>query len=93
MKHVVSKLALQELEESREYYNLQKNGLGDEFAQYIRNSIDTIFETPYLYSVIIAPVHRKVISKFPYNIFYRVDDEAIVILSISHQNRKPFYKI
>jgi len=93
MKHIVSKLALKELEESQAYYNLQKVELGDEFVQHIKNDIDTIFETPYLYPVVVSPVHRKVISRFPYNIFYRVDDKAIVILSIAHQNRKPFYKI
>ena len=93
MKHIVSKLALKELEESQAYYNLQKVELGDEFVQHIKNNIDTIFATPYLYPVVVAPVHRKVISRFPYNIFYRVDDNAIVILSISHQHRKPFYKI
>ena len=93
MKHILSKLASRELEEGKEYYNLQKVTLGDEFEAHIRNSIDEIFKSPYLYPVIIAPVHRKVISKFPYNIFYRVDDKAIVILSISHQHRKPFYKI
>ena len=93
MKHIISKLALKELKENEEYYDLQKVGLGNEFAQYIENNIDDIFETTYLYPVIITPVHRKVISKFPYNIFYRVDDKAIVILSISHQHRKPFYKI
>ena len=93
MKHIVSKLALKELKESQEYYDLQKSGLGDEFAQYIKSSIDDIFVMPYLYPIVITPVHRKVISRFPYNIFYRVDDNTIVILSIAHQHRKPFYKI
>jgi len=93
MKRIVSKLALKELNESQSYYNLQKVELGDEFVHHIKNNIDAIFEAPYLYPVVITPVHRKVISRFPYNIFYRVDDKAIVILSISHQHRKPFYKI
>ncbi len=93
MKHLLSTLALKELEEGKAYYNLQKAALGDEFEETIRNSIEEIFKSPYLYPVIAAPVHRKVISRFPYNIFYRVDDDAIVILSIAHQHRKPFYTI
>ena len=56
MKHIVSKLALKELKESQEYYDLQKSGLGDEFAQYIKSSIDDIFVMPYLYPIVITPV-------------------------------------
>jgi len=93
MKHLLSTLALKELEEGKAYYNLQKAALGDEFEETIRNSIEEIFKSPYLYPVIAAPAHRKVISRFPYNIFYRVDDDAIAILSIAHQHRKPFYTI
>lgn len=93
MTYILSKLASLELEEGKEYYNLQKETLGDEFAEHMRQNIDEIFKSPHLYPIIIAPVHRKVISRFPYNIYYRVDDKAIVILSISHQHREPFYKI
>ena len=93
MKHLLSTLALKELEEGKAYYNLQKAALGDEFEETIRNSIEEIFKAPYLYPVIATPVHRKVISRFPYNVFYQIDDDAIVILSIAHQHRKPFYTI
>ncbi len=93
MKHLLSTLALQELEEGKAYYNLQKDALGDAFEEVVRKSIEDIFSAPYLYPVIEEPVHRKVISRFPYNIFYRVDADAIVILSIAHQHRKPFYRI
>jgi len=92
MKYIFSKLALQELEDGRVYYNLEKEGLGDKFKSFIKDEVHIIFQSPYLYPVITEPVHRKVITKFPYNIFYRVDDNAIVILSISHQRKKPVYE-
>ncbi len=69
MKHLLSTLALKELEEGKAYYNLQKVTWGDEFEETIRNSIEEIFKVPYLYPVIAAPVYRKVISRFPYNVF------------------------
>jgi len=91
MKYIFSKLALAELEDGRIYYNLEKEGLGEKFKSFIQNEVDMIFKSPYLYPVMIEPVHRKVINKFPYNIFYRVDENAVVILSISHQRKKPVY--
>jgi len=91
MKHIISKLALKELEDARVYYNLEKEGLGEEFKAYVHNEVDIVFTSPYLYPVIIEPVHRKVLNTFPYNIFYRIDNKAIVILSIAHQRKKPTY--
>jgi plasmid stabilization system protein ParE len=93
MKYILSSLASKELEEGREYYDFQKEGLGNEFKKIIKSGIDEIFASPHLYPIVIAPLHRKVISRFPYSIFYRIDEDAIVILSIAHQHRQPFYKI
>jgi len=92
MKYILSRLALQELEDGRMYYNLEKEGLGEQSKSFIQDEVNIIFKSPYLYPVITEPVHRKVIIKFPYNIFYRVDDKAIGILSISHQRKKPVYE-
>ena len=93
MRYILSKIASQELEEGYAYYELQKEGLGNEFKEMMQRAIDEVFTSPYLYPLIVEPIHRKVTNRFPYNIFYRIDNEAIVILSISHQHRKPFYTV
>jgi len=91
MRLELSTLAHKELEDARAYYNLQQENLGERFKEHIKESIDNIIEFPTLYPKITDELHRVVVHKFPYSIFYTILDERIVIVSIAHQHRKPFY--
>ncbi len=90
MKLRVLELAYLEIEDSKEYYNLQQEKLGDRFKKEIQKSIDIILTSPELYPEIETDLRRCLMHKFPYAIFYTIDDETIVILSIAHQRRKPY---
>lgn len=93
MRLELSKLAQQELEDARDYYNLQQENLGERFKKHIKESIDNIRELPLLYPKINGLLHRVVVHKFPYSIFYIVEETRIIIVSIAHQHRKPFYEV
>ena len=93
MTVILSLQAEQELEDGIAYYDLQQKNLGNEFKTLIGNTIKNIKAFPLLYPIIKPPVHRVVTRRFPYSIFYLIEkaDNVIVILSIAHQHRKPFY--
>ena len=88
----ISKLAFLEIEDAKEYYNLQKPTLGDTFKNDIKKSIEHIKEFPHLYPNITDNLKRCVLHRFPYSIFYSIIDNTILILSVAHQHRKPFYQ-
>ena len=92
MKLKLSHLAQAELEDARAYYNLQQEELGERFKEHIKQSIDNIAQFPTLYPKVTDELHRVVVHKFPYSIFYILLDETIIIVSIAHQHRKPFYE-
>jgi plasmid stabilization system protein ParE len=92
MKLEFSALAKTELEDARAYYNLQQKELGERFKEHIKESMDSIIQFPTLYPKVTDELHRVVVHKFPYSIFYVQIDERIVIVSIAHQHRKPFYE-
>ncbi|HIP51133.1 MAG TPA: type II toxin-antitoxin system RelE/ParE family toxin [Campylobacterales bacterium] len=87
-----SELAQTELEDARTYYNLQQENLGESFKQHIKESVDNIQKYPLLYPKINDDLHRVVVHKFPYSIFYILDEERVIMVSIAHQHRKPFYQ-
>ncbi|NEW59882.1 type II toxin-antitoxin system RelE/ParE family toxin [Sulfurovum sp. bin170] len=89
----ISELAQLEIEDSKSYYNLQQKNLGDRFKKHIQDSIDNIIKSPTLYPKITPQLHRVVVHKFPYNIFYALLDDTIIIVSVAHQHREPFYEI
>jgi plasmid stabilization system protein ParE len=93
MKIELSREALREWEEGRAYYETQLPELGDRSDETMRKALRNIRERPSLYPMVRDPVRRSVLTRFPYNLYYLVDEKAgrIVILAIAHQHRKPRY--
>ena len=87
----ISKLAFLEIEDAKEYYNLQKSTLGDTFKNDVKKSIENIKQFPTLYPNITNNIKRCLLHRFPYSIFYAISDNTILVLSVAHQHRKPFY--
>ena len=88
----ISKIASQEIESAREYYNLQKPTLGEAFRDDIKKAFENIELFPYLYPKITDELRRTILLRYPYSIFYAIVDNDIIILSVAHQHKKPFYK-
>ena len=88
----ISKKAFLEIEDAKEYYNLQKENLGDTFKSDLKSSINKIQTFPDLYPNITGTMKRCILHRFPYSIFYALKKDIILILSVAHQHRKPFYK-
>ena len=87
----ISQLAFLEIEDAKEFYNLQKPTLGDTFKNDVKKTIENIKNFPNLYPNITNDLKRTVLHRFPYSIFYAITDDTILILSVAHQHRKPFY--
>ena len=93
MKLHILEVAALEISDAKEYYNLQQPRLGDSFKKDVQNAIDTILSFPQLYPEVSDSLRRCVLHRFPYTIFYSIEDGTIIILSVAHQRRKPYYWI
>ena len=93
MKLRILEVAALEISDAKEYYNLQQPRLGDSFKKDVQNTIDTILSFPQLYPEVSDSLRRCVLHRFPYSIFYSIEDGTIIILSVAHQRRKPYYWI
>ena len=70
----------------------QEHGLGNAFYNAMHSTVQALLEFPEMMRVIHASgVRRASVTGFPFNVFYRVEAEFIVIYAIAHQHRKPFY--
>ena len=87
----ISEYAHSEIDDAREFYNLQKDGLGDDFKYDVFLAITNIATFPNLYPNINTNVKRCLLHRFPYSIFYAIREQSVVILSVAHQHRKPRY--
>lgn len=82
-----------ELDDAYEYYEYEIEGLGKNFLDEFKKGISRIVLHPLAWSRIQENIRKCVLKKFPYNIIYAIDDDAIIILAVSHQHRHPEYWI
>ena len=71
------------------WYEEQSKGLGFDFLRCIDASLNSIKHYPKMYRKIYKNIHRAFIRRFPYGIFYLIDEDKIVVLAILHAKRDP----
>ena len=81
--------ASSEFRESVEWYESRTGELGLRFTNEIDSTIERIRLNPALYQKIIGNIRRIQVNRFPYSVFYTIDDDVLVVLRIFHNKRKP----
>jgi len=86
-------IAKHELDDTVDYYNREKPGLGYEFLWEIFFAIDRIKQFPQAWQVFYEVARRCIIRRFPCGIVYVQEKDVILILAIAHLHRNPDYWI
>jgi toxin ParE1/3/4 len=79
--------AVVEVAAAMEWYDLQRSGLGLEFLEAINEAIERIRDHPRSAPELRGAMRRTTLKRFPYGVFYILDEAAIVILAIVHSRR------
>ena len=78
-----------DLEDAALWYEGHRRGLGEQFLDEILHAIGLIEENPQSYPQIHGEIYRAVIRRFPFGIFYLLEEETVVVLAIIHASRDP----
>ena len=89
MEVIVRPAAAADIEQAFVWYERRRSGLGEEFLTAVQATLDSITARPEMYSVIHRDTRRGLLPRFPYAIFYRVYQEAIVVVGCMHVKRDP----
>lgn len=73
------------------YYEDKQRGLGLDFEEEIRHSLADIQEAPELWSKREGDIRFRLLSRFPYIIYYIELPDKIWVIAFAHTSRKPFY--
>jgi plasmid stabilization system protein ParE len=84
-------LAEAELSDAVDYYEQESPGLGAAFLAAVEHAVTDLVEYPESAPVLSGPYRKKVLSRFPFNLIYRLKGNEIRILAIAHQRRRPYY--
>ena len=91
MNVITLEAADEELHEAKEYYELQRQGLGLEFVEAFEEAMGRIVAFPEAWGLIADKVRCCIFKRFEYGVIYVVRDETIFVLAVMHLKRRPGY--
>ena len=76
---------------SYDWYEKQQIGLGEDFLRSLESSYSQISREPKVYQNIYKLVRRKLINRFPYALFFVLNEKkkSITIIAVMHTKRNP----
>ncbi|MGE5341545.1 MAG: type II toxin-antitoxin system RelE/ParE family toxin [Candidatus Omnitrophota bacterium] len=81
--------AEKDLSESYRWYQEKVPGLGSEFLRCVDSALDLITKSPKLYQEVYKNIRRAIIHRFPYEIFYVIKGDTVIVLAVFHAKRNP----
>lgn len=86
---IVRRLAERDLEDAEDWYNGQQSDLGTEFRDAITDLFGRLAENPRIYPRVYGDVHRAVLRRFPYLVYFVIDDSEVIVLAVLDSRRDP----
>ena len=74
---------------AREWYDGQRPGLGDDFVRSFERVIGLVSEHPEAFPEIAVGLRRALLGRFPYAVYYRLDDDLVDVIACLHTRRSP----
>ena len=84
---VIRPRAETDLREARNWYESQRAGLGAEFLAEVDGTIQVLIRDPQCHAVYYRGFRRALARRFPYKLFYRLEDDQIIVFRILHVRR------
>ena len=81
--------AEQDIKTAYAWYESQQAGLGEEFLVSLRQKLESLQTHPESAAIIHKNIRRAVVPRFPYLVFYVVEQTRIIVLAVLHTSRNP----
>ncbi|MCH9826906.1 MAG: type II toxin-antitoxin system RelE/ParE family toxin [Gammaproteobacteria bacterium] len=81
--------AREEFTEAAVRYEAQRPDLGVQFIAEIERCLEVAASKPQICAPVYKSVRRIVARRFPYIVYFRLEADCIIVLSVFHGNRDP----
>ena len=89
MKLFYTDKAKDDIEIAFSWYEMQRKGLGFEFLDCVESSLNNISTMPEMYQLSHANFRNCIVRRFPFSVFYTIEEEGIIIHSVFNNRRDP----
>lgn len=95
MKVKLTRAARDHLRGSYRFYEQQADGLGSYFLDSIMADIDSLQIHAGIHAIAFEHYHRKIGSRFPWSIYYRIQDNEIRVRAVldDRSNRESIRRV
>jgi hypothetical protein len=84
--------AFNDIAQARDWYEKQRSGLGREFVDKVDETLSRIEDNPLIYPKLVNEARRASMKRFPYGIWYKTEEEHIVIACLHHRRNPAVVK-
>ncbi len=91
MKYSFHPEALEEYLNAVSYYADISHRLAESFIKAIETGIENIITSPEAWQIVEEEVRRHLIYRFPFGIYFCIEDDRVFIYAIMHLSRHPDY--
>ncbi len=81
--------AINDISDAVNYYNEQKENLGESFLEELDKLFEILSFFPEIFPIKRKNYHEAVMKKFPYVVVYTVEGNKILIYAVFHTRRSP----
>ena len=71
------------------WYEEKARGLGEEFLRLFYACSSDIAHNPHLYASVHEDFRRRLLRRFPYAIYFRIEENIVIIFGLFHCARDP----
>ena len=81
--------ALLDYKEAYNWYSNIEKSLGNSFEKEIKITLEKIETNSDIYPIVEGQTRRVITNRFPYGVFFLVDNNQIIITAVLHHRRNP----
>ena len=82
--------AQSDMADALRWYEDRSRGLGAEFLRCVEACLALIQRNPLAHPAVHGEVRRALVRRFPYGVFYLLEERTIVVLAVFHAQRDPW---
>lgn len=72
-----------------DWYNSRVPGLGEQFLLALDAAFNSVLRNPLIHPEVYKTVRRALTRRFPFAVFYLVEEAGVIVLSVCHVRRNP----
>lgn len=88
MKIKILPSAIEDLDTGRRFYARHEKSLGEYFLDSLFSDIDSLALYAGVHMIVFG-FHRLLSKRFPYAVYYRIDQDACIVFRVLDCRRKP----